>query len=92
MTVLSVKNRLTVVWVVLAALTVVSWALAPGHSAGPVAASVPITVVVLAMALIKSRLIIREFMEVRAAPAWLRAATDAWLVVLFGAVLVIYLW
>jgi hypothetical protein len=80
--VLSVKNRLTVVWLVLAALTVVSWALAPGHSAGPVAASVPI----------KSRLIIREFMEVRSAPAWLRAATDTWLVVLFGAVLVIYLW
>ena len=88
----SVRNRLSVGWLVLAGLTVVSWALAPGHSAGPVAASVPITVVVLTMALIKSRLIIREFMEVRTAPAWLHAATDAWLVVLFGAVLVLYLW
>ena len=89
---LSVKNRLTVVWLVLAGLTVVSWVLAPARASGPVAASVPITVVVLAMALIKSRLIIREFMEVRTAPTWLRAGTDAWLVVMFGAVLAIYLW
>jgi hypothetical protein len=86
------KNRLTVVWIVLAGLTVVSWPLAPGRAAGSVVASVPITVVILAMALIKSRLIIREFMEVRTAPAWLRTSTDAWLVVMFGAVVVIYLW
>jgi Prokaryotic Cytochrome C oxidase subunit IV len=87
-----VNNRLTAVWLVLAGLTVVSWALAPAHSTGTVGASVPITVVVLAMALIKSRLVIREFMEVRTAPTWLRASTDAWLVVMFGAVLAIYLW
>ena len=86
------KNRLTVVWLVLAGLTVVSWALAPAHSTGAVGASVPISIVVLTMALIKSRLIIREFMEVRTAPTWLRASTDAWLVVMFGAVLAIYLW
>jgi hypothetical protein len=89
---LSVKNRLTVVWLVLAGLTVVSWALAPGRTSGPIAASVSITVVVLTMALVKSRLIIREFMEVRAAPVWLRGATDAWLVVMFGGILAIYLW
>jgi Prokaryotic Cytochrome C oxidase subunit IV len=88
----AVKNRLTVVWLILAGLTVVSWALAPAHSTGAVGASVPITVVVLSIALIKSRLIIREFTEVRTAPAWLRASTDAWLVVMFGAVLAIYLW
>ncbi|WP_036437162.1 cytochrome C oxidase subunit IV family protein [Mycobacterium sp. URHB0044] len=89
---LSVKNRLTVVWLALAGLTCASWALAPGREHGSVVASVPITVAVLAMALIKSRLIIREFMEVRTAPAWLRAATDAWLVVMFGGILAIYLW
>ncbi len=52
----------------------------------------PITAVVLTLALVKSRLIIRYFMEVRTAPPrWLRSATDAWLVVLFGAAFVIYL-
>ena len=79
-----VKNRLTVVWAILAGLTVVSWALAPGHSPGHAVASVTITVVVLVMALIKSRLIIREFMEVRTAPHWLGIATDGWLVVLWA--------
>jgi hypothetical protein len=44
------------------------------------------------MALIRPRLIIREFMEGRTAPAWLRAGTDIWLVVMFGAVLAMYLW
>ena len=53
---------------------------------------VALTIAVLAMAFIKARLIIGYFMEVRTAPSWLRAATDAWLVVLWGAVLAIYLW
>jgi hypothetical protein len=44
------------------------------------------------MAFIKARLIIGYFMEVRTAPAWLRVSTDAWLVVLWGALLAIYLW
>ena len=60
--------------------------------AGPVVASVPITVAVLAMVFIKARLIIGYFMEVRTAPVWLRLATDAWLIVLWGTILAIYLW
>lgn len=63
--------------------------------AGPVLealrASVPITALVLALTLVKSRLIIRQFMEVRTAPRWLKLATDGWLVVLFGAIFTIYL-
>jgi hypothetical protein len=85
-------RAITYVWILLSALTIVSWFLGPVRAHGPVAASVPITVVVLAMALIKARFIIRYFMEVRTAPSWLRMATDAWLVVLWGAVLAIYLW
>ena len=46
---------------------------------------------VLLLAIIKSRLIIRYFMEVRDAPRWLRHSTDAWLAVLFAAIFVIYL-
>ena len=53
--------------------------------------SVGVTAVVLVLALVKSRLIIRYFMEVRSAPAWLKWATDAWLAVLFVAVFGIYL-
>lgn len=88
-------RTITWTWAVLVAITIGSWWLAPAHSgtahSGTAEASVPITAVVLVLALIKSRLIIRHFMEVRTAPRWLRLATDGWLVVLFGAVFVIYL-
>ncbi|ORW01412.1 cytochrome C oxidase subunit IV family protein [Mycobacterium kyorinense] len=84
--------RLTSVWLILSAITVAAWWLAPGHAHAPPGASVPITIAVLAMALVKVRLVIQQFMEVRTAPGWLRLFTDAWLVVLWGAVLVIYLW
>jgi hypothetical protein len=85
-------RAITYVWILLSALTIVSWFLGPARTHGPVAASLPITVAVLAMAFIKARLIIGYFMEVRTAPAWLRVSTDAWLVVLWGALLAIYLW
>jgi hypothetical protein len=89
----TIKARaITYVLIILSAITLVSWFLGPSRVAGPAVASVPITVAVLAMAFIKARLIIGYFMEVRTAPAWLRLATDAWLVVLWGAVLAIYLW
>ncbi|WP_438943983.1 cytochrome C oxidase subunit IV family protein [Nocardia blacklockiae] len=82
---------ITLAWVALVVITLGSWWLAPGHSAGAAVASVPITVAVVALAFVKSRLIVRYFMEVRRAPVWLRRATDAWLVVLFAAVLGSYL-
>ncbi len=82
----------TYVWAILSAITIVSWFLAPAHEHGVVVASTPITIAVLLLALVKTRLIIQHFMEVRTAPVWLKLATDAWLVVLFGGILAIYLW
>jgi hypothetical protein len=82
----------TYVWVILSAITVVSWFLAPAHAHGVAEANVTITIAVLLMAAIKARLIIQYFMEVRTAPMWLRISTDVWLVALFGGVLGIYLY
>lgn len=82
---------MTWTWLVLVAITIGSWWLAPAHSHGVVSASVAVTCVVLALAVIKARLIIRQFMEVRSAPTWLKAATDGWLAALIATVLVIYL-
>ncbi|MDR3659399.1 MAG: cytochrome C oxidase subunit IV family protein [Mycobacterium sp.] len=82
----------TVVWAVLSAMTVVSWFLAPAHRHGAASASTTVTIAVLMLAAVKTRLIIRHFMEVRCAPRWLKLATDGWQVVLFGAILAIYLW
>ena len=85
-------RAITYVWIILSAITIVSWFLGPARVAGEPGASVPITVAVLAMASIKARLIIGYFMEVRTAPSWLRMATNAWLIVLWGALLAIYLY
>ena len=78
----------TYVWLILSAITVISWWLAPGHPGGHVA----ITVAVVLLGFVKGRMIIRYFMEVRTAPRWLKLATDAWLIVLWAAILGIYLY
>ncbi|MGH3968838.1 MAG: cytochrome C oxidase subunit IV family protein [Mycobacterium sp.] len=84
--------RLTYVWLILSAITITAWWLGPAHARTGFAASVPITIAVLALALVKAHLIIANFMEVRTAPRWLRLFTGLWLVALWGAVLAIYLW
>jgi Prokaryotic Cytochrome C oxidase subunit IV len=85
-------RRTTIVWALLSVITIVSWFLAPAREQSAADASTPITITVLGLALVKTRLIIQHFMEVRTAPAWLELATDGWLVALFGGVLGIYLW
>lgn len=84
-------RTITVVWLALTVITVSSWWLAPGHLSNVATASIPTTVAAIVLGLVKSRLIIRYFMEVHWAPIWLRRSTDAWLAVLWGSILVIYL-
>lgn len=82
---------MTWTWLALTAITVGSWWLAPAHFTDTVQPGTPITALVLALTVIKVRLILRNFMEVRTAPRWLRYGTDAWLAVLFLTVFAIYL-
>ncbi|MGV0739957.1 prokaryotic cytochrome C oxidase subunit IV family protein [Mycolicibacterium sp. (ex Dasyatis americana)] len=84
-------KAVTQTWLLLIAITVGSWWLAPAQYSETLRPSVPITALVLALTLVKSRLIIRQFMEVRTAPRWLKLATDGWLAVLFVSILTIYL-
>jgi Prokaryotic Cytochrome C oxidase subunit IV len=91
MTALNIRGA-TVAWIMLCAITIGTWWLSPSHSAMAAVASVPITVAVVVLGMIKSRLIISYFMEVRTAPRWLRLATDGWVVVLWLGILVIYLY
>ncbi|MBH0776361.1 cytochrome C oxidase subunit IV family protein [Nocardia bovistercoris] len=85
-------RSITAVWLVLSAITLLSWWLAPGHSGYPTHPSTTITVVVVVLTAIKARMIIRHFMEIRTAPRWLSLATNGWLFALCGAILAIYLW
>jgi hypothetical protein len=86
----TISARTTYVWVGLSAITVVSWGLASARDGSHLVANTPITIGVLAIGAVKVRLIIREFMEVRQAPAWLRRFTNVWIVVLWITVLAIY--
>jgi cytochrome c oxidase subunit IV len=82
----------TYAWIILSAITMISWSLAPGHTQDAAAvASVPITVAVVLLGFIKGHMITRYFMEVRTAPRWLKLFTDAWLAILWAGVLAIYL-
>ena len=85
-------RQITIAWIVLCALTIGSWWLSPAHSGATAVPSLTITLAVIVVGFVKSRLIIRCFMEVASAPRWLRLATDSWLIVLWGAVLLIYLY
>ncbi|MET7768291.1 cytochrome C oxidase subunit IV family protein [Nocardia sp. NPDC005366] len=85
-------RTITVIWLALSAITLLSWWLAPGHSGEPAVPSTVVTLAVVVLGAVKGRMIIRYFMEVRAAPRWLRLATDGWLLVLWSAIFAVYLW
>jgi ABC-type nickel/cobalt efflux system permease component RcnA len=80
--------RVTWTWAALWALTGLSWALA---ATGRFSPGTALTIAVLAIAAVKTRLVIRQFMEVRTAPRWLRRATDGWLTVFMAAIIGLYL-
>ena len=80
------SNRLAAVWLFLSALTILTWWLG-SHSA--ISAAL-VTYGVLLIAVIKTRFVIRNFMEVRDAPLWLQLACDAWLVALFAMLALFY--
>ena len=75
------NKRLLVVWVVLASLTL-SYLWIDHSAGGTLRASAVVTSVVVVIAVIKVRIIFREFMEVRQAPALLCRLTDAWVVLI----------
>jgi Prokaryotic Cytochrome C oxidase subunit IV len=80
------NKRLLIVWLILAAFTLTYlWI---DHSVdGSLRSSAIVTSSVIVIALIKVRIIFREFMEVRNAPVLLCRLTDAWVVVMAAALL-----
>jgi hypothetical protein len=85
-----IRNRLTYIWLLLSILTVISWWFGTGNNAQSREANVLITLVVLLIALVKTRFVIRNYMELRSAPSWLQLTCDAWLLCFFGLVLCFY--
>ncbi|MFV2174071.1 cytochrome C oxidase subunit IV family protein [Actinomadura sp. LOL_016] len=85
------RRAILVAWAALSAATVLAWLLSPGESRAETTVGKELVAAVVVLGLIKCRLIISYFMEVRHAPRRLRLATDAWLAVLWTTLLAIYL-
>jgi hypothetical protein len=84
------RNRLFAVWLFLSGLTVLTWWLGSERGVTSAQTGALLTYGVLLIAFIKTRLVIRNFMEVRSAPLWLQLACDGWLVLLFAMLVLLY--
>ena len=77
------NKRLLIVWLILTSMTLAYvWLDDSADDDGMLRASTVVTVSAIVIALIKVRIIFREFMEVRHAPALLCRLTDAWVVLI----------
>ena len=77
------NKRLMIVWLILTSMTLAYvWIDHMVDQNGTLRASTVVTVSAIGIALIKVRIIFREFMEVRHAPAWLCHLTDGWVVLI----------
>jgi caa(3)-type oxidase subunit IV len=74
-----VQSKVTVVWFVLSVLTVVSWVLGTEHGTADEMASV----VIIAVAAFKVRLVAAYFMELRDAPQPLRTGFEIYCAAMF---------
>ena len=85
------NKRLFGVWVILVAISLAYlWIDQSATHQGVPTASTVVTVAAICLALIKVRIIMREFMEVRTAPVVLRRLTDLWVVLMAAAMLGVY--
>ncbi len=86
------NKRLLIVWSILSAMTLVYVSMDNAvDQNGTLRASTVVTVSAIVIALIKVRIIFREFMEVRHAPVLLCRLTDAWVVLIAACLLGSYL-
>ena len=87
-----VNMRLFVVWLILVGITVAYLGIdRAANDHGVATASTAVTVAAICLALVKVRIIMREFMEVRGAPQALCRLTDFWVVLMGVAMLGVYL-
>ena len=74
------EKRLFVVWLALSAITLAQLGVGSTDAGAELAPNAAIAVSVILIALVKVRIIFREFMEVRHAPVLLCRLTDLWVV------------
>ena len=84
-------HRDTIVWWLLLAITAASWALSALEGSSLQMEARAARIAILVLAFVKVRLVLMHFMELAHAPVGLRAAAEAW-VVLICAALIFQLW
>jgi hypothetical protein len=75
------ERRLLAVWLGLSAITLTQLGVGSLDAGAALRPNAAITASAIAIALVKVRIIMREFMEVRHAPALLCRLTDLWVVI-----------
>ena len=78
-----VRTKASLIWFLLCALTIVSWALGTNHGAGA-GHHLPASLVIFAVAVFKVRLVGLYFMELKMAPTVLRGLFEGYCLGLFG--------
>jgi len=86
----SSQSRLVIAWSVLCAITLLAWWIGAHHREGSLQPDPVVGLSAMAITVIKVRVIIREFMDVRHAPVQLKYVTDAWLIVFITAMVIAY--
>ena len=84
------RMNATYIWMLLMALTAMSWALGSEHGLGSSSHAIA-SLVILGVAVIKIRLVGLHFMELRRAPGYLRGAFELFCTVLFALLSGMYL-
>jgi hypothetical protein len=85
------NGRLFVAWLILVAISLAYlWIDHAASHEGIPTASTAVTVAAICFALVKVRIIMREFMEVRSAPRFLLRITDFWVMLMGVAMLGVY--
>lgn len=75
------EKRLLAVWLALSAITLVSLGMGLLDDSAALTPNAVVASSAILIALVKTRIILREFMEVRHAPVLLGRITDLWLLV-----------
>lgn len=86
---LLVRTNASAVWVLLSVLTLVSWLLGSYHCIGE--NQRPASLIIVAVAVFKMRLVGLYFMELRCAPSLLRRLFESYCLLLFGLLTVMLL-
>ena len=81
----ALKNPAHRAWLVLILATLVTWYLGEVGAAGTLS-----IVAMLAIAFVKGRLVILDFMELREAPRMWRVLLEGWLILVSGLILLAY--